>query len=86
MEYSYAFVYEVSRECTPILNSDENWSRIHECTISLWFQGIILRVLRPEVSVYNVYVTNQSQTTFVQGGGGGVIFVSMTVNSKEEIS
>jgi hypothetical protein len=33
-------------------------------------------VLRLEVSVYNVYITNQFQTTFAQGeGGGGVIAV-----------
>jgi hypothetical protein len=30
-----------------------------------------LRVLRLKASVYNVYITNQSQTTFVRGGGGG---------------
>ncbi len=46
------------------------WSRIHERTISLRFLGIILRVLRLEVSIYNVYITNQSQTTFAEGGGG----------------
>jgi hypothetical protein len=34
--------------------------------------GIILRVLRLEVSVYNVYITDQFQTTFTRGGGGGV--------------
>jgi hypothetical protein len=33
--------------------------------------GIILRVLRLEVSVYNVYITNQFQITFAQGGWGG---------------
>jgi hypothetical protein len=33
------------------------------------FLGIILRVLRLEVSVYNVYITNQFQTTFAQGEG-----------------
>jgi hypothetical protein len=43
-------------------------SRIHESTMSLRFLGIILRVLRLEVSVYNVYITNQFQTTFSQGG------------------
>jgi len=32
--------------------------------------GVILRVLRLEVSVYNVYITNQLQTTFAQRGGG----------------
>jgi hypothetical protein len=31
-------------------------SRIHELTISLRFLGIILRVLRFEVSLYNVYI------------------------------
>ncbi len=48
------------------------WSRIHERTFSLRFLGIILRVLRLEVSVYNVYISNQFQTTFAQGGGGGI--------------
>jgi hypothetical protein len=43
-----------------------SWSRIHERTISLRFIGIILRVLRLEVSVCNVYITNQFQTTFDQ--------------------
>jgi hypothetical protein len=36
-------------------------------TISLRFLGIILRVLRLEVTVYNVYIINQFQTTFAQG-------------------
>jgi hypothetical protein len=44
-------------------------SRIHERTISLRSLGIILRVLRLEVSVFNVYITNQFQTTFAQGVG-----------------
>jgi hypothetical protein len=67
-------------------------SRIHELTISLRFLGIILGVLRLEVSVYNVYITNQFQTTFAQGGGGvwegGGLnqLVEVTVNSKEENS
>jgi hypothetical protein len=50
-------------------------SRIHERSISSSFLGIILRVLRLEVSVSNVYITNQFQPTFAQGGvgeGGGV--------------
>ncbi len=29
------------------------------------------RVLRLEVSVYNVYITNQFQATFARGEGGG---------------
>jgi hypothetical protein len=36
----------------------------------LRFLGIIFRVLRLEVSAYNVYITNQFQTTFAQEGGG----------------
>ncbi len=48
-------------------------SRIYERTIALRFQGIILRVLRLEVSVYNVYITNQFQTTFAEGEGGSKI-------------
>ncbi len=61
-------------------------SRIHERTISLRFLGIILRVLRLEVFVYNVYIINQFQTTFAQGGGGGVKYcrLEVTVNSNEE--
>ncbi len=47
-------------------------SRIHERTISLRFLGKILRDLRNKLSVYNVYIKNQFQTTFVQGGGGGL--------------
>ncbi len=42
------------------------WSRIHERTISLMFLDIILRDLRQEYFVYNVYITNQYQTTFAQ--------------------
>ncbi len=37
---------------------------------------IILRVLRHEVSLYNVYITNQFQTIFARGGGGEVKSVS----------
>ncbi len=45
-------------------------SRIHERTNLLMFLGIILRILRLEVSVYNVYITHQFKTTFAQGGRG----------------
>jgi hypothetical protein len=48
-------------------------SRIHERTISLRFLAVILRVLGLEVSVYIVYITNQFQTTFARGGGGGSV-------------
>jgi hypothetical protein len=44
---------------------------IYRNRISLRFLGIILKVLRLEVSIYNVYTTNQFQTTFAWGGGGG---------------
>jgi hypothetical protein len=46
-------------------------SQIHERAILMRFLAIILRVLRIEVSVYSVYITNQFQTTFARGGGGG---------------
>jgi hypothetical protein len=39
----------------------------------LRFLGIIFRVLRLEVSVYNVYITNQFQILFAQGGGGEAV-------------
>jgi hypothetical protein len=45
--------------------------RIHERTISLRFLGIILRDLRLEVSVYNVYITTIVSNHFCSGGGGG---------------
>jgi hypothetical protein len=41
------------------------------------------------VSVYNVYITNQSRTTFSGGGGGGwgvKSVVEVIVTSKEENS
>ncbi len=56
-------------------------------TILLRFLGIILRVDRLEVSVYNVYITNQFQTTFLLKGGEGVKSLSRgdyEMNSKEE--
>ena len=62
--YSIAHSYSFSR------------SRNLERTISLRFLGIILRVLRLKVFVYNVDITNQFQTTFAQRGGGGVKSVS----------
>jgi hypothetical protein len=45
-------------------------SRSHERKISSRFFGI--RVFRLEVSVYDVYITNQFQATFDRGRGGGV--------------
>ncbi len=44
-----------------------------DCTISLGFLGIFLSVLRNEVTVRNVYITNQFQTAFA--GGGGVKYI-----------
>ncbi len=43
-------------------------------------------VLRIEVSVYNVYITNQFQTTFAQDGGGGKFVSRGDCESKEENS
>jgi hypothetical protein len=61
-----------------------SWSRIYERIISLRFLGIILRIIILEVSVNNVYIKNQFQTTYA--GGGGNPLVEVTVNSKEENS
>ncbi len=66
--------YEPSPSFAPTRTTMEKarvyWSQIHERTISLRFLGIILRVLRLEFSVYNVYVyiTNQCPITFSSGG------------------
>ncbi len=43
-----------------------------------------MKVLRLEVSVYNVYIASQFQTTFAQVGGGGSLLMEVSVNSKEE--
>jgi hypothetical protein len=52
------------------------------------FLGIIWRVLTLEVSVCNVYITNQFQTIFAGGGGEGGVksVVVVTINSKEKNS
>ncbi len=57
-------------------------SRIHERTISLRFPGIILKVLRLEVSLYNVYITKQFQSFFAQGVEGGKSVVEVTAKRK----
>jgi hypothetical protein len=55
--------------------------------MSLRFLGIILRVLRLQVFVYNVYITNKYQTTFAQGGGRvKSLSREVNLNSKEEKS
>ncbi len=43
----------------------------HNSSIALESKNRILRVLILEVSEYNVYIINQSLTTFVQRGAGG---------------
>jgi hypothetical protein len=51
-------------------------SRIHERTISLRFHGIILRVLRLEISMINVYITLQTSfKPLLPGVAGGENFV-----------
>jgi hypothetical protein len=50
----------------------------------LRFIGVFLGVLRLEVSIYNVYITNQFHTTVAQGERGKLNpLVEVTVNSKE---
>ncbi len=65
--------------------NNDSCSRIHERTISLRFLGIILRVLRLEVSVYN-FLLHTSFKPLFGGGGAGVksAVAEVTVNSKEE--
>jgi hypothetical protein len=55
-------------QCTLLL-SQQYRKRIHKRTISWRVLGIVLRVLRLEVSAYNIYITNQFQTTFAQKWG-----------------
>jgi hypothetical protein len=43
-------------------------SEIHERTFLLRFLAIIVRVLRLEVSVHNVYITNQFQLLLLGEG------------------
>jgi hypothetical protein len=44
---------------------------------------MILRVLRLEVSVYNVHITNQFQTTLLKRGGGVNQLLEVTVKSND---
>ncbi len=74
-------------QCISAIDETFPWSRIHYWTISLRFLGIILRVLRLQVSVYKYYFTNSFQITFFcSRGEGGNPLVEVTVNSKEENS
>jgi hypothetical protein len=52
-------LFLVNKVYAILVNRVVDLKPIHERTISLTFLGIILRVLRLEVSVYNVYITNQ---------------------------
>jgi hypothetical protein len=52
-------------------HQEEYMSQIHERTISLRFLGIILRVLRLQVSIYNVYITKPVSNHFCSREGGG---------------
>jgi hypothetical protein len=67
-------------------------SRIHEHTISTFHNfigllGIILRVLRVEVSIYNVYITNKFKPLLLKGRLGVKTFCRSDCEySKEENS
>jgi hypothetical protein len=67
---------QMSKNTTPEAEFSDvpSRSQITEHTILLRFLGIILRVLRPEVSIFNVYIKTQFQTNFAQKGGGGEKF------------
>jgi hypothetical protein len=47
-------------------------SLIHECTISLWFLRVILRVLKLEISVYNVYIQCDTASTRKKSGSSHI--------------
>jgi hypothetical protein len=64
MERERAFVDEIKKK------SVTTRSRIHEHTILLRFLGIILRVLRLEDSVYNVYNDKPVSNHFCSRGRG----------------
>ncbi len=65
---------------TPFLSR----SRIHERTISLRFLGLILRVLRLEVSINNVTLQTSFKPLCSRGEGGVKSLVEVTVNKMEE--
>ncbi len=55
----YVHEFLVNKVYTILVNRVVDLEPVHEHMISLRFLGIILRVRRLEVSVYNVYITNQ---------------------------
>jgi hypothetical protein len=59
-----------NRLIPPLLPVDSTEAEFTKRTILLRFLGIILRVHRLEVFIYNVYITNQFQNTLAQGGEG----------------
>ncbi len=73
------------RPCTKTLWIHAARSQIHERTISLR----LLAMLRVEVSIYNVYMTNRFQNTFGRRGRGeenSLVCYWVIVNSKDESS
>jgi hypothetical protein len=78
------------KQAWQFVSRSESRGRIHERNISLRYLGKILRVLRLEVSVYNVNALKTSlQPLLLKWAGGGGEWnplLEMTVNSKEENS
>jgi hypothetical protein len=66
----------ITKKCRKYRGDTLSRSPIHEHKYLFSFLGIILRVLRLEVSINNVYITNQFQTTFAQGGRVAVKSIS----------
>jgi len=64
----FVLLYPPSPLPPPLLSR----SRIHEHKISLRFLCIILRVLRLEVFVYNVYTKTSFKQFLLKGGGGKI--------------
>ncbi len=76
-EYLYIIVSYLINFLTSVSWVGTYRSRIHESTNLLRFLAIILIVLRVEVFVYNVYISNQFQATFAWWGRGGEKSVSI---------
>jgi hypothetical protein len=76
-------------DCVPLTNFSTCTvqvyiSRIYESTFLLSFLGKILRVIRLDVSVYNVTLQTSFKPILLGGRGGGVnSLVEVAVNSKE---
>jgi hypothetical protein len=73
IKYTIASVIRGMDECllSPLPGPTSTEAEFMNVQFRSGFLGIILKVLRLEVSVYNVYITIRFQSHFSGGGGGG---------------